>query len=236
MVLGDRIQNILYIFGEETPDTEKLSNKLINVLKENQSDILVTGAPLFRKEKEESYFGFYLAKIFREAEIHSNFLVVTDRKEGLNDTIVSFVSMDQQPKSILALVRRSLSLANENTAIKLFGVVEDKITETVARADLEDDQSEDDIDLVGVKNRLKTKMEQTLSSIDIAEDIKYKSFDFKVNTGVMSAIVKSTLEEIHPRLVLVRSVSRLDENLDPVAEQITLTVLASGYPVLLVWD
>ena len=162
--------------------------------------------------------------------------MVTERKEDLNDVMVSFVSVDQQPSSIVALVRRSLSLANENTEIKLIGMVEDKITETVARADLEDDQSDEDIDLLGVRNRLKNKMEQVLSSIDIGNDIKYKSFDYQVNTGVMSSIVKSTLEDLHPGLVLVRSVSRLDENLDPIAEQIALTVLGSGYPVLLVWD
>lgn len=236
VVMGDRIQNILHIFGEETPDIEKLSNKLVHVLKENQSDILVTGAPLFREEKEESYFGYYLTKIFRDAEIHSNILVVTERKEDLNDVIVSFVSVDQQPKSIVALVRRSLSLANENTQIKLIGMVEDKITETVARADLADDQTDEDIDLLGVRNRIKNKMEHVFSSIDIGKDIKYKSYEYHVRTGVMSSIVKSTLEDIHPGLVLVRSVSRLDENLDPIAGQIALTVLGSGYPVLLVWD
>ncbi len=236
MIIGDRVKQILDVFEGPSNEEPKLSTKLTKFLEQNQFDILVTGAPLFRKEKEESYFGFYLTKLLSNSEIKANFLIVSDTREELSNTILSFVSVDQQPKSIVALTRRSLAIADEKNDIKLFGVVEDKIIETVARADLTDEQDDEDLDLIGVGERLKNKMEDTLSSIEISDKISYKSFSFEVSTGVMASTIKTTLENENPGLVLVRSVSRSAQYLDPVAEQITLTVLNAGYPVYLIWD
>lgn len=235
-VIEDRVEKILDLFVNQPKEEGKLSSKLIKIFEDKQYDILVSGAPLFRKEKEESYFGFYLTKLLSDSEIKANFLIVSDLKHELTDTILSFVSVDQQPNTIIALIRRSLAIANEKNDIKIIGVVEDKIIETVARADQLDQQPDEDLDLIGVRKRLKIKMEDTLSSIKIDDKNTYKSFNYDVNSGVMASIIKTTLENEKPGLVLVRSVSRLDQYLDPVAEQITRTVLNSGYPVLLVWD
>ncbi|MCY3412861.1 MAG: hypothetical protein INQ03_14585 [Candidatus Heimdallarchaeota archaeon] len=236
MIIGDRVERIIDIIEQTPKEEDKLSSKLVKLFEDFNFDILVTGAPLFRIEKEESYFGFYLTKLLSDAEIKSNFLIVSDAPPDRTNTILSFVSVDQQPNSIIALTRRSLSVANAQNEIKLVGVVEDKIIETVARADLTDEQTDEDMDLLGVRDRLKAKMEDILSSIQIDDKVQFKSFEYQVRTGVMSSIIKESLDHDKPALVLVRSVSRLDQYLDPVAEQITLTVLNSGYPVLLVWN
>jgi len=180
--------------------------------------------------------------LLRERRIHSNFFLVSDNtKTDLGDSILSFVSIEQQPGSIVALTRRALSLSDEQTEITTIGMIDDKVIETVARVDQLgeeklDDEGNEILDLDGATDRLRNRMEETLSSIHIDEKIPRKSFKWEVESGSITGIVSSALEKFNPGLVMVRSVAEISENLDPIAEQITRIVLRAGFPCLVVWD
>lgn len=250
VILSAKVEKTKEIFEQETQDEEKLSSRLVMALEESADDIVVLGVPLFREDEEEKdnieEFGFYITKLLRERRIHSNFLLITqDVEPEINDQILGFVTFEQQAGSILALTKRALSLANENSDITLLGMVTQKTVETVARANLEiedtitsetGEETTPELDLKATSDNLETKMADLLDSIRINEDIPHKSFKSHVRDGSISTMVNTALEEFKPGLVLVRSVAEIVENLDPVAEQITRLVLRAGIPVLIVWD
>ena len=244
VVLKKKIDEILKIFKDEEIEDEKLSDLLINKLEEQASDIFFLGVPVFRskEEKDSEDLGLYATKLLRARRIHSNFLLVSDETVlAENDSILSFVSIEQQPGSIVALTRRALSIADENTEIKTVGLIEDKVIETLARVehmgtDEVDEEGNDILNIDGAREKLEHKMDETLASIKIHEDIPHKSFSYEVKHGSVTGIVSTALEDKKPSLVLVRSVAEITENLDPIAEQVTRIVLRAGYPVLVVWD
>jgi hypothetical protein len=245
VVVAYKIEKALEIFMEEIEEEQKLGGRLVAKMAERNDDIVVLGVPLFqgREEIDIGDLGGYVSKLLRERKIHSNFLLLSDAvPEEMKNSILCFVSIEQQPGSIVALTRRGLSLASEETDIHVVGLVEDKVIETLARVEqlgneeIEEEEEEETLDLESAGERLTTKMTDTLDSIKITEDIPHKSFTGTVKKGSISSIVNGAIDEIKPGLVLVRSVAEIAENLDPIAEQITRIVLRAGYPCLVVWD
>jgi nucleotide-binding universal stress UspA family protein len=224
---------------EEVKPEDKLSIKLIEHIKDSGAQILVTGVPLFRTTEDES-LGTYVFRLLRAREIHANFLLVSGKKHIIADSVLAFVSVEQQPASIVALYRRALSFATEKTKFKIVGIVDDKVIETVARLDLPSDDPEAVLDLEGAKSKLITKMEETLESISLKKEIDdviiLGSPTWDVVSGHVAEIVRQYLEEINPGIIFVRSVAEISENLDPFAAVITRQVLGEGYNCLVVWD
>ncbi|MHA2250107.1 MAG: hypothetical protein ACXAD7_07085 [Candidatus Kariarchaeaceae archaeon] len=238
-ILSTRISQVLQDFQSTINEEDKLSGKLISTIKEVDSDLLIIGVPLFYSgdETETEEIGSYATKLLRTKGIRSNFMLVTERTTELEDSILGFVSVNQQPRSVVALTKRALSLSKGDTKIHIVGMVEDRTIETMARAELPEDDPEALIPLEDVSKRLKTKMQDTLDRIHIAnEEIEYGSLTDTVLLGSISSIVTKALENEKPGLVIVRSVAEIRENLDPIAEQVTRLVLGAGIPVLIVWD
>lgn len=238
-IISSKLEKFQQIFQEKIKLEDKLSRKLIEHIKDSGAQILVTGVPLFRTSEDES-LGTYVFRLLRATEIHANILLVSGKKHIIADSVLAFVSVEQQPASIVALYRRALSFATEKTKFKTVGIVDDKVIETVARLDLPSEDPEAVLDLEGAKSKLITKMEETLESISLKKEIDdliiSGSPTWDVESGHVAEIVRQYLEEINPGIVFVRSVAEISENLDPFAAVITRQVLGEGYNCLVVWD
>jgi hypothetical protein len=238
-VISSKIEQILEIFQVEVKDSEKLGGRLIAEWEGEDEDILIMGVPLFqsREDNEAENLGTYVTKLLSERRISSNFLLVPDHfDKDLKDSLLAFVSVEQQPGSILALTRRGLSLSSENTKFQIVGLIGEKLIETLARVDKDEEENKEFLDFETASKRLKDVIDETLNSIVIKEGIPHGSFSHVIETGLISSIVKNSLEINKPGIVLVRTVAELAENLDPFALQIIRVVLSSGYPCLVVWD
>jgi hypothetical protein len=237
-VLSTRINAVIQDYQSTIHEEDKLSGKLVVRIKELDADIFVLGVPLFQsgEDTEAENIGIHATKLLRTKGIHSNFLLVTDHTTEVPDKILGFVSVNQQPRSIVALKKRALSLATEETKIRIVGMVEDRTIETMARSELPEDDPDALIPIEDVSKRLKIQMQDTLDSIVISDEITYGSIKNSVRLGSISTIVNEALENKKPGLVIVRSVAEIKENLDPVAEQVTRSVLEAGYPILIMWD
>ena len=247
-VIGEKLKITLEMFQQEATSEETLGGKLIHKIRESEAQIMVIGVPLFKekgtselgKEYVHESLGRYTLMLLRERSIPANFLLVSGKTEEITDKVLAFVSVEQQPASIVALYRRALSFTTEKTEFKIVGIVGDKVIETVARLDLPEEDPDATPDLEAVATKLKSHMEDTLDSITLKKEIDdviiLGSPTSEVNTGTISEIVRIYLDNFKPGIVFVRSVPELADNLDPFAETITRQVLSSGVPVLVLWD
>ena len=247
-VIGDKFQKILELCQQETVSEKTLGGKLIHEIRESQAQIMVIGVPLFKvkgtselgKEFTHESLGRYALMLLRERTIPANFLIVPGETEEIKDKVLAFVDVEQQPASIIALYRRALSFATENTEFKIVGIVANKVIETVARLEIPEDDPEAAPDIEAVAKRLQSKMEDTLDSITLTKEIDDAiikgSPTSDARTGTIQGIVREYLDTFNPGIVFVRSVPDLEENLDPFAEVVTRHVLSSGIPVLVLWD
>ena len=234
-VIGGRIDKVIEVFGDEITDEMKLGNQLISKFLDLDADLLVLGVPLFqsREDPESELLGSYVTKILRARDIRANVVLVSEQSTPLGGNLIAFVEVNQQPRSIIALTKRALSLSNSDTKMKLVGIIEDKFIETVARIDSEDETS---LPIQETTEKLKQKFSDTLGGITLIEELPQTPIDKQVSTGKISEIVNLTLKNVTEGLVLVRSVAEIQDNLDPIAQQITRLVLAAGFPCLIVWD
>jgi hypothetical protein len=239
-IISDKVRRILELFEEEAKEEDTLAGKLFNFIKKSGVQIMVIGVPLFKTSEDKESLGNYVFKLLREREIQANFLLVSGIKHVIADSVLAFVSVEQQPTSIVALYRRALSFATKKTRFKTVGIVPDNVIETVARLDLPSDDPEAVPDLKSAKTKLSTKMEETLESIslkkEIDDEIIHGSPTWEVKSGHVAEIVREYLNELQPGVVFVRSVAEISENLDPFADKVTRQVLNEGYNCLVIWD
>jgi hypothetical protein len=220
-------------------DAEKLSSRLVDQLAEIGADIVVVGVPMYKSadEAEVELLGSYVIKLLRSSIIHANFLLVSEQTSSMSNSIISFIEVNQQPRSLVALTKRALSMADSDTSLKIIGFVENKTVETMASLDDEiHDDGAIDVPFQRASDKLKDKMKQTLDSLSINSEISVGSIDKSVKMGSIAEILNMTLEEKKDDLIMVRSVAEFAENLDPIADQITRHVLTEGFPCLIVWD
>lgn len=248
LVIGEKLKKTFELFQHEAISEETLGGRLIQKIRECAAQIMVIGVPLFKekgtselgKEFAHESLGRYTLMLLRERTIPANFLLVSGTTEEITDKVLAFVSVDQQPASIVALYRRALSFCTEKTEFKIVGIVSDKVIETVARLDLPEEDPDATPDLEAVAARLTSKMEDTLDSITLKKELDdviiLGSPTSEAKTGTISEIVREYLDTFKPGIVLVRSVPELAENLDPFAEVITRQVLSLGVKVLVLWD
>ena len=239
-LISDRVQKTLNLFEEKAKEEETLAGKLFSFIKNSGVQIMVVGVPLFKTSEDKESLGNYILLLLREKEIQANFLLVSGKKHVIADSVLAFVSVEQQPASIIALYRRALSFATEKTKFKIVGIVDDKVIETVARLNIPADDPERTPDIDSAKKRLTTNMEETLGSISLKKEIDdvivLGSPTLEVKSGHVAEIVRTYLQEIQPGIVFVRSVAEITENLDPFADVVTRQVLSEGYNCLVVWD
>ena len=242
-ILSTKLQKTLDLFQEEIETEETLGGKLIEHIKDSGAQILVIGVPLFKTSGDKApseALGTYVFKLLQEREIQANFLLVSSKKHVIADSVLAFVSVEQQPASIIALYRRALSFATAKTKFKIVGIVADSVVETVARLEIPESDPEAPPDLETAKKRLKSKMEENLESITLKKEmddvIIHGSPTWEVKSGHVAEIVREYLEEINPGIAFVRSVAEISENLDPFAGVVTRQVLHEGYNCLVVWD
>ncbi len=236
-IISDKVQHALDLFFQEkASEEETLFGRLVEHIKTSGIQVCVLGVPLFvRSDIKWESMGSYVLKLLRERELHTNWLLVSAKQNIIADSVLAFVSVEQQPASIIALYRRALSFATEHTNFKIVGIVEDNVIETVARLD-----SPDEPDLESARDKLVTNMEETLSSIQLKSEIDdviiSGSPTYEVKSGHIAEIVREYVESEHPGIVFVRSVAEISENLDPFAEVVTRQVLQQGFNCLIVWD
>ncbi len=242
-IISDKVQQAFDLFFQEkASEKETLFGRLVEHIKNSGIQVCVMGVPLFvRSDIEWESMGSYVLKLLREREVHANWLLVSaKKKKKIADSVLAFVSVEQQPASIIALYRRALSFATEHTNFKIVGIVEDNVIETVARLDISSDDSTDVPDLESARKKLITNMEETLGSIQLKseiDDVIIKgSPTWEVKSGHIAEIVREYVESEQPGIVFVRSVAEISENLDPFAEIVTRQVLHEGFNCLIVWD
>lgn len=237
ILIGGRIQNVISLIEEDLAEDEKLSQLILDKLIEHKFNLFVVGTPLLRTRQERGFFGYYLSKIVREHQVHSNFLLIPDDlKEGTKKSMLGIINFEREVGSVVAVMRRSMSLLPWYGKVNILGVIEDTTIETVARSEIPEDQPEAEPEIVAVRDRIKTKFSDTMDLIEVSEKLMEIKIKKKVVAGVLTSVIKTALEEFNPGVVLVRTVSKLDENMDPSAEAIARIVLAEGYPVLILWD
>ncbi len=241
-IISDKVQQAFDLFFQKkASEEETLFGRLVEHIKTSGIQVCVMGVPLFvRSDIEWESMGSYVLKLLREREVHANWLLVSAKQNIIADSVLAFVSVEQQPASIIALYRRALSFATEHTNFKIVGIVEDNVIETVARLDISSDDSSDVPDLESARNKLIANMEETLGSIQLKseiDDVIIKgSPTWEVKSGHIAEIVREYIESEHPGIVFVRSVAEISENLDPFAEIVTRQVLQEGFNCLIVWD
>ncbi|MHA2053665.1 MAG: hypothetical protein ACW99F_08715 [Candidatus Hodarchaeales archaeon] len=240
-IISDKVQQAFDLFFEKkASEDERLFGRLVDYIKDSGIQVCVMGVPLFVRSEEDQSMGSYVLKLLREREVQANWLLVSAKKNIIADSVLAFVSIEQQPASIIALYRRALSFATEHTNFKIVGIVEDNTIETVARLDISSDDSEDVPDLESTRKKLISKMEETLGSIQLKSEIDDVIIDgspeWEVKSGHIAEIVREYIESEHPGIVFVRSVAEISENLDPFAEVVTRQVLQEGFNCLIVWD
>ncbi len=220
-------------------DTEKLSSRLVEKLAELDADIIVIGVPMYKTvdEAEVELLGSYVTKLLRSSKIKANFLLVSEKTTTMSNSIIAFIEVNQQPRSLVALTKRALSMCDKNTSLKIVGVVENRTIETMASLAEETKEPETSaVPFQKASDKLRNKMQETLDSLSINEEIAHGSINKKVKTGTIQEILNLALSGRENDLIMVRSVSEYGENLDHVAEQITRHVLTNGFPCLIVWD
>jgi len=240
-IISDQVQQAFDLFFEKkAEEKERLFGRLVEYIKNSGIQVCVMGVPLFVRSDEDQSMGSYVLQLLREREVHANWLLVSPKKHKIADSVLAFVSVEQQPASIIALYRRALSFSTEHTNFKIVGIVEDNVIETVARLDISSDESTDVPDLESARKRLITNMEETLESIELKseiDDVIIKgSPTWEVKSGHIAEIVREYVESEQPGIVFVRSVAEISENLDPFAEIVTRQVLHEGFNCLIVWD
>jgi len=240
-IISDKVQQAFDLFFQEkASEKETLFGRLVEHIKNSGIQVCVMGVPLFVRSDEDQSMGSYVLKLLREREVHANWLLVSAKKRKIADSVLAFVSVEQQPASIIALYRRALSFSTEHTNFKIVGIVEDNVIETVARLNVSSDDSTDVPDLESARKKLITNMEETLESIQLKseiDDVIIKgSPTWEVKSGHIAEIVREYIESEHPGIVFVRSVAEISENLDPFAEIVTRQVLQEGFNCLIVWD
>lgn len=220
-------------------EAAKLSSKLVDKLEELNADIIVIGVPMYKSvdEAEVELLGSYVNKLLRSSKIHANFLLVSEKTISMSNSIISFIEVNQQPRSLVALTKRALSMSDDKTSLKIIGVVENKTIETMAS--LDQDIMEEDSKVVPFQkasDKLLDKMKQTLDSLSIHEEISHGAIEKSVKTGSIAEILNITLANRKNDLIMVRSLAEFQENLDHVADSVTRHVLTEGFPCLIVWD
>jgi len=240
-IISDKVQQAFDLFFQEkASEKETLFGRLVEHISLSGIQVCVMGVPLFVRSDEDQSMGSYVLKLLREREVHANWLLVSAKKHKIADSVLAFVSVEQQPASIIALYRRALSFSTEHTNFKIVGIVEDNVIETVARLNVSSDDSTDVPDLESARKKLITNMEETLESIQLKseiDDVIIKgSPTWEVKSGHIAEIVREYIESEHPGIVFVRSVAEISENLDPFAEIVTRQVLQEGFNCLIVWD
>ena len=239
-ILPQKIQDTLKLFSKKTKLKNTLIGKMVKSLTDSEAQIIVTGVPLFETGENKDSLGTFAFRLLREREIQANFLLVPGKEHIIADSVLAFVSVEQQPTSIVALYRRALSFATEKTKFKIVGIVPDNVVKTVARLDLPADDTEAVPDLEGAKAKLIAKMQETLESIKLKKEIQdliiLDSPTWEVTSGHVSEIVRAYLKSCRCGIAFVRSVPEISEKLDPFAELVTRTVLHEGYNCLVFWD
>ncbi len=240
-IISDKVQQAFDLFFQKkASEEETLFGRLVEYIKNSGIQVCVMGVPLFVRSDEDQSMGSYVLKLLREREVQANWLLVSAKKNIIADSVLAFVSIEQQPASIIALYRRALSFATEHTNFKIVGIVEDNVIETVARLDISSDDSTDVPDLESTRTKLITNMEETLGSIQLKTEIDDVIIEgsptWEVKSGHIAEIVREYIESEHPGIVFVRSVAEISENLDPFAEIVTRQVLQEGFNCLIVWD
>lgn len=239
-IISHKAHTALELYQEESEPEETLSGKIIKYISESDAQIIVTGVPLFKTSEDVHSLGTYIFQFLRAREIQANFLLVSEKKHGIEDSVLAFVSVEQQPASIIALYRRTLSFSTEKTRFKVVGIVPDSVIETVARLELLPNDPDAVPNLVDARIKLTSKMEETLESISLKKEIDDVIIEgsptWEVKSGHVAEIVREYLESYNPGIAFVRSVAEISENLDPFAEVVTRQVLNEGYNCLVVWD
>lgn len=235
LLSGKKIQRILKMMDEKVKAEEKLSRMLINKLSEEKYSIVVTGIPMMRKREEKGDLGYYLIKLLKEHKIHSNYLIIPDGLIERGETLLGISNYRQKEDSVIAIIRRAISLNLPESEIQIVGIVENNTIETVANSELVDEVDDLNIKMTEVRNRLQSQFEDRISCIKINEKFDIK-MSHEVVSGILSTALKITLDKFKPKIVMIRNITKLEANLDHNAETIARIALSEGYPVLLLWD
>ena len=233
-LISPKIDKILTYMDEDEVEEEKLSRLLLNTLIKEKMDIVVSGSPLLVSREENGNFGFYLRKLLKESEIEANFLLVPSEMQEFNNLLLGLVNYRQKEDSKEIILKQGLELKPWINNIRICGIIEENTIDTIAKAELPEGEEETAIDFAEVRNMISDKYKDKLSNYTFEDEDMDLSCEVKI--GVITSSVKSLLEKHQPGLVLVRNVSKSDENLDPEAETLARIALTEGYPVLLVWD
>lgn len=235
ILMGGKLKKVLAMMDAGFEEEDKLSGLLMNRLIEHNFSLLVTGSPLMRAREDTGSLGYYMSLLLKNPSIHSNFFLVPDQLAKRGDMILGFTSYRQKEGTIPAIIRRGLSIRTNTQKIKIIGLIEEGTIATIAKSELDDDESDLETKILEVSIRIKNQFIEKFDEIEINPKFEL-DFNCIIETGNLTSMVKENLEINNPSFVLVRSVSTLDEHLHYNAETVARIALAEGYPVLILFD
>ncbi|MCY3412483.1 MAG: hypothetical protein INQ03_12670 [Candidatus Heimdallarchaeota archaeon] len=236
ILIGGKIQKVLSLMDAEFEENEKLSTLIKEKLIEHNFSLLVAGTPLMRNSEDTGTLGYYLSILLEESKIHTNFLLVPNVLAERGDTMLGMITFNQMSGTLAAIIRRGLSIRGKEKEIKVIGLVEKSTLETIAKSEMiEGDEEDLELKIEEVRDRIHAKFAEEMSSVEISDDLM-SGIEMGIESGNLTSMVKLILEQTKPSLVMVRSVSKLDDHFSKETETLTRIVLSEGYPVLVLFD
>ncbi len=235
VLMGGKIKKVFAMMNSEFEEKDKLSGLITEKLIENNFSLLVAGSPLMRAREDTGTLGYYLSILLKNPKIHSNFFLVPDQLTKRGDSMLGFVSYKQKEGTISTIIRRGLSIRKQSQNITIVGLIEENTLEMIARSEIDEEEADLEAKIIEVSGRIKDKFIENFEEVDISPKFEL-NFNYNIEIGNLTSIVKDQLEKNNPSFVLVRSVSTLDEHLHSNAESIARIALGEGYPVLILYD
>jgi hypothetical protein len=235
VLMSGKIKKVFAMMDKELEEEDKLSRLIMDMLIDSNFSLLIAGSPLMRAREDTGTLGYYMSILLKNPKIHSNFFLVPDQLTKRGEMILGFTSYRQKEGSIPAIIRRGLSIRTKSQTIKIIGLIEENTVATIAKSELGEDESELESQIIKVSSRISDQFIEKFEDIEINPKFEL-DFNYSIESGNLTSMVKDKLEANNPSFVMVRSVSTLDEHLHSEAEAIARIALAEGYPVLILFD
>ena len=233
--MGGKIKKVFAMMDAEFEEKDKLSGLIMDKLIENNFSLMIAGSPLMRAREDTGTLGYYMSILLKNPNIHSNFLLVPDQLTKRGELILGFTSYKQKEGTISTLIRRGLSMRTSSQDITIVGLIEENTLETIARSEMDEEDEDIESKVIEVSERIMEKFDESFDEVEINPKFEL-NFNYNLEIGNLTSIIKDQLEKKNPSFVLVRSVSTLDEHLHSNAEAIARIALGEGYPVLILFD
>jgi hypothetical protein len=209
---------------------------LINKIEDFRPDLVILPVP-FAEESEmgeelgKDSLGTALDLILRRTSRNIPILLVEGESLLSRRNVLCVFNPEQQVESVKITLIHALKLADAGSDVTLLGIIGPSLVETFAGVFGE--VSKEEPDFSKAKNGLKLRMEHLLDAIQLNVEKKV-NLKRKVAFGRIDEVLKETIAETDPGLIVYQSKYLPHDPLDSMADEIARH--ESQVPVLIVWE